>query len=150
MFYNNDCQLVKNHLGRCDACLCNETETENEPESAELPNESTHTSSLSFRQLPPNKNFKHIFKIRNSGSQNFPPNSRFRVVSGADIFINECDKSIKLPELPVGGIVEISINLKSAGNVGFYETNWRVYNEGYYFGEEMSVRHQVVASSEMQ
>lgn len=123
LFYSNDCQLVQNHLSQCDA---------------------SELSCASFLQIRPNIKFTKTFQIKNTGAQIFPPNSKFRIVSGADILLVKNNKIINLPCLDVGSVANVPIELKSPGKVGLYETNWRVYNEGYYFGDKITVRLEVI------
>ena len=123
----SDCQLVQNHLSACDA-----QDLSDHPDPPGRP-----------LLLPASTNFVRHFVVKNTGSSIFPPNTKLRITAGADILRHKHEKFLDLPCLEVGDSHGVALELTSPAIPGVFETQWRVYNEGYYFGEVFRVRLEV-------
>ncbi|RUS70523.1 hypothetical protein EGW08_021711 [Elysia chlorotica] len=83
--------------------------------------------------VAPNTTFVKAWRIKNSGSDHWPPGCQLQYYSGDSMCAIE---RRVLPALSPGESTEVSVEMKSPATPGFYNSIWRVFTPtGTMFGD---------------
>ncbi|XP_059154474.1 protein ILRUN-like [Physella acuta] len=92
--------------------------------------------------VAPNTSFFKTWRIKNSGTDRWPPGCQLRFCSGDNL--STVDRKM-VDGLGPGDTVNISVEMRSPSGVGSYQSLWRMCTAtGLYFGDVIHV-HVVVA-----
>lgn len=87
--------------------------------------------------VPPDTDFIKTWTVRNPGPEDWPPGVVLRLASSSQRNPSDLRRDEAVPALPSGGQVDISVAMRSPGQAGIYESQWRMVGPsgGGYFGD---------------
>jgi len=144
-YFSNDCQLYQNFI-LYEVTQIFDSIEEVHPENITkfALNHEDNTESLPKRNttVETDTHFNYNCIVKNTGAYKWPEETQLSYFAGEENVFNtsyERFKKFDIPCLEVGGIFKVTLLLKSPKNPGSYRTLFKLWSNGYSFGDEIEL-----------